>query len=143
MATVETRSHPSPVLPASALREVGTKKATRCRSQRSHGHLWPRRWQASWNVQEPAAHERPEGDAAPALAPQGPYGLCRSPAAKTLVRSESVAGKIMAAPRPTTCARPDQLARGWHTRRPRSPGRMSASPASNVPLRPQRSERRL
>src|SRR5215472_2484584 len=84
----------------------------------------------------------PSAMAIPALAPHRPMARARSARpVKTLVISESVAGKIMAAPSPITA----RAAMSWSGLVVKPPITLAvpktASPASSIPLRPTRSDR--
>ncbi len=84
----------------------------------------------------------PSAIATPALAPHKPMARARSARpVKTLEISESVAGKVMAAPSPIT-ARTAISCPGLVVKPPATlavPN--TASPASSIPLRPKRSDR--
>ena len=83
----------------------------------------------------------PSAMATPALAPHRPMARARSARpVKTLVISESVAGKIMAAPSPITALAPMSWA-GLVVKPPMTLAvPKTASPASSIPLRPARSD---
>jgi len=80
--------------------------------------------------------------ATPAIAPHSPMARARSlRSVKTLEISDSVAGKVMAAPSPIT----DLAAMSCAGLVVKPPARLAppttASPASSMPLRPNRSDR--
>ena len=84
----------------------------------------------------------PSAIATPAMAPHRPMARARSRrSVKTLEISERVAGKVMAAPSPIT-ARAAISSAGLVVK---PPARLAApntvSPASSIPLRPNRSDR--
>ena len=84
----------------------------------------------------------PRAIATPAMAPHRPMARARSRrSVKTLEMSERVAGKVMAAPRPMTA----RAAISWAGLVVNPPARLAApntvSPASSIPLRPNRSDR--
>ena len=80
--------------------------------------------------------------ATPAIAPHKPMARARSlRSVKTLAISDSVAGNVMAAPRPIT-ARAAISCAGLVVNPPaRLAAPTTASPASSIPLRPNRSDR--
>ena len=84
----------------------------------------------------------PSAIATPAIAPHRPMARARSRrSVKTLEISERVAGKVMAAPSPITA----RVAISWAGLVVNPPARLAApntvSPASSIPLRPNRSDR--
>ena len=84
----------------------------------------------------------PSAIATPATAPHRPIARARSRrSVKTLVSSESVAGNVIAAPRPMTAL----AAISWAALVVKPPARLAAPttarPASSMPLRPNRSDR--
>ena len=84
----------------------------------------------------------PSAMAIPALAPHRPMARARSARpVKTLVISESVAGKIIAAPSPITDRDGDELRGAGGEAAATLATPKTASPASSIPLRPIRSDR--
>ena len=85
----------------------------------------------------------PSAIATPAVAPHRPIARARSARpVKMLEISDSVEGNTIAAPRPITAARGDQLRPSWSARPPRALAEPNtARPASSMPLRPKRSDR--
>ena len=84
----------------------------------------------------------PSAMAAPATAPHRPIARARSRrSVKTLVSSESVAGNVIAAPRPMTAL----AAMSWAAVVVNPPARLAAPttarPLTSMPLRPNRSDR--
>ena len=84
----------------------------------------------------------PSAIAAPELAPHSPIARARSPrSVNTFDRSDSVAGKIIAAPSPIT----QRAAISWPGVVISPPAMLESpstpNPASSIPLRPRRSER--
>ena len=127
---------------ASGSREVGTKRATSTAATTATGAIAKKMLvqEKCCSSQPPAIG--PSAMAAPAVAPHNPIARARSRrSTNTLEISESVAGKIIAAPRPMT----QRATISWPGVVISPPAKLAAPstprPARSIPLRPTRSLR--
>ena len=127
---------------ASGSLDVGTTSATRIAAAAATGAMAMKMLaQLKCSSSQPPTIG-PIAMAAPPTAPHKPMARARSPRpVKTLDSTESVAGKVMAAPSPIT----DLAAMSCAGSVVKPPARLAppttASPASSMPLRPNRSDR--
>ena len=127
---------------ASGLLEAGTATATPAMASAATGAMAMKMLpQEKLRSSQPPTIG-PSAMATPAIAPHRPIARARSRrSVKTLVSSESVAGNVMAAPRPITAL----AAMSCDALVVKPPARLAApttaSPASSMPLRPNRSDR--
>ena len=127
---------------ASGLIEAGTAKATPAAASAATGAMAMKMLPQEKFCSSQPPTIGPRAMATPAIAPHRPIARARSfRSVKTLVSSESVAGNVMAAPRPITALA--AMSSGALVVKPpaRLAAPMTASPASSMPLRPNRSDR--
>ena len=142
IAAVENTSPPRSIRGACGSRDVGTTEATKTAAAAATGAIAKKMLvQEKRSSSQPPAIG-PRAIAAPAVAPQKPIALALSArSVKTLEISESVAGKIIAAPSPIT----QRAVISWPGVLIRPPSRLAPPktprPASKIPLRPTRSLR--
>ena len=92
--------------------DVGNEQHDEQRDHRADRHQRQEHTSPPGVLEEPATGDRPEGDAHTRVAPQRPMARARSPrSVKTFVMSESVVGKMIAAPSPMIAPHGDQLPR--------------------------------
>ena len=127
---------------ASGLLEAGTATATPASASAATGAMATKMLPQLKSCSSQPPTIGPSAIATPAIAPHRPIAAARSRrSVNTFVSSDSVAGKVMAAPRPITALAAISSA-GLVVKAPaRLAVPTTASPASSMPLRPNRSDR--